>query len=220
VKANFTGADLSEAWVFGSASWHITTERTTQRNLKINDVGEPSITVDSLEAAQFLHLLLSNEQMRHVLDTITAKVVLILGRFSTERKQILDALRTELRNRNYLPVVFDFELPSNQTTMETVSTLSHMARFVIADITDAKSVLQELRGIVSSRPTLPVQPILLTSQKEPGMFDFFRMFPWVLETYMYKDLPTLLTAVDEHVIEPAERKANEQILRLKQFRAT
>ena len=83
------------------------------------------------------------------IDTITSKVVLILGRFSlSERKQVLDSLRDELRKRNYVPVVFDFKQPTGRTTDETITLLARMARFVIADISDAKSVLHELRAIV------------------------------------------------------------------------
>ena len=48
--------------------------------------------------------------------------------------------------------LFDFTLPRSQTTLETVSTLVHMARFVIADLTDAKSVLQELRRLCPAAP--------------------------------------------------------------------
>jgi hypothetical protein len=59
--------------------------------------------------------------------------VLILGRFTDERKAILDALREELRKRDYLPILFDFEVP---TTRETVFLLARMARFIIADLTD------------------------------------------------------------------------------------
>jgi hypothetical protein len=55
--------------------------------------------------------LLSNEKLQRVIDTITSKVVLILGSFSAERKIVLDALRVELRKRNYVPVMFDFEKP-------------------------------------------------------------------------------------------------------------
>jgi 5-methylcytosine-specific restriction endonuclease McrBC regulatory subunit McrC len=101
-------------------------------------------------------LLLNNQKIRHVIDTITSKVVLILGRFTPERKAVLDAIRKELRQRDRLPVLFDFEKPTNRTTEETVSTLAHMVRFVIADLTDAKSVLQELRSIVPNSPSVIV----------------------------------------------------------------
>src|SRR4051812_46880273 len=96
-----------------------------------------------LEMAQFLNLLIKNPNIRRMIDTITSKVVLILGRFSPDREPVLDAIRDELRKRDYLPVLFDFKKPSNRDITETVSTLAHMAKFVIADITDAKSIPQE-----------------------------------------------------------------------------
>jgi hypothetical protein len=49
---------------------------------------------------------------RDVIDTITSKAVLILGRFTDERKAVLDALREELRKRDYLPILFDFAVPA------------------------------------------------------------------------------------------------------------
>ena len=36
--------------------------------------------------AQFVYLLLNNAKIRDVIDTVTAKAVLILGRFKGERK--------------------------------------------------------------------------------------------------------------------------------------
>ena len=70
--------------------------------------------------------------------------MLILGRFTDERKAVLDALRDELRKRDYLPILFDFDKPTSRNTVETITLLARTARFVIADISDAKSVLQEL----------------------------------------------------------------------------
>jgi hypothetical protein len=105
-----------------------------------------------------LYLLIDNKKTRKVVDTITSKVVLILGRFTPERKVVLDRLRNELRERNYVPILFDFEKPRNVTTVEAVALLARMARFVIVDVSDAKSVLQELQAIV------PTNPICLCSR--------------------------------------------------------
>jgi hypothetical protein len=135
--------------------------------------------------------------------------VLILGNFSPERKAVLDALRDTLRARDYLPVLFDFEKPSSRNLTETVSTLAHMARFVIADITDARSIAHELQHIVPNLPSLPVQPLLLSSQEEYGMFEHFRNFPWVLPVYHYDSPVTLLETLQEKVISPAEAKSKE-----------
>jgi len=67
-----------------------------------------------LEVAQFVYLLLNNQRIRHVIDTITSKIVLILGRFTHERKAVLDALRDELWKPDYLPILFDFDKPASR----------------------------------------------------------------------------------------------------------
>ena len=48
---------------------------TIQSDLVITRIGEPVITVDSLEVAQFVYLLLNNEKVRQIIDTITSKGV-------------------------------------------------------------------------------------------------------------------------------------------------
>ena len=59
--------------------------------------------------------------------------MLILGRFSEERKPVLDAIREELRKHDYLPILFDFQPSPNQPPLGTIKTLASMARFVIVD---------------------------------------------------------------------------------------
>src|SRR5262249_23280941 len=107
VEADLTGADLTGCRIYGVSAWSLKLERTNQQNLLTTGPGEPEITVDNIEVAQFIYLMLKNEKVRDVIDTITSKAVLILGRFTDERKAVLDALREELRNRNYLPILFD-----------------------------------------------------------------------------------------------------------------
>jgi hypothetical protein len=210
VAVDVSGARLSGCHVYGCSLWDLRGQPNEQRNIVITPKSEPQITVDQVEVAQFIYLLLNNKNIRHVIDTITSKVVLILGRFTPERIAVLNAIRDELRKLDYLPVLFDFDKPSNRDITETVSTLAHMARFVIADITDARSIPQELMAIVPALPSVPVQPLLLASQREYGMFEHFKRYPWVLEPYLYEDQDRLLAAIMEKVIGPAEAKAKEQ----------
>ena len=209
--ADLSGAKLDGSWVYGTAIWDVKLENTSQRNLIINhmdyvELKEPMITVDNIEVAQFLHLLLHNEKIRGIIDTISSKLVLILGRFSDERKVVLDALRDELRKRDYLPVLFDFARPANRDTLETVSTLAHMVRFIIADITDARSVPQELQSIIPNLTTVPVQPVLQRNSSKYGLFEHFGSYPWVLKTFRYRDTAHILASIGPSIIRPAEQR--------------
>jgi hypothetical protein len=204
VNTDLTGADLTGCSIYGISAWGLKLERAKQQNLVIAPVNEPSITVDNIEVAQFIYLMLHNQKVRDVIDTITSKVVLILGRFTDERKAVLDALREELRKRNYLPILFDFDVPATRDVTETVSLLARMARFVVADITDARSIPQELAVIVPDLPSVPVQPLLLAGSAPYGMFEHFKRYAWVLETYTYPSSERLIAELGERVIGPAE----------------
>jgi uncharacterized protein YjbI with pentapeptide repeats len=155
IDTDFSGADLTGCRIYGVSAWRLKLKGAKQENLVITRTDEPAITVDNIEIAQFIYLMLNNEKVRDVIDTITSKVVLILGRFTDKRKAVLNALREELRKRDYLPILFDFEKSSSRNTDETITLIARMARFVVADISDAKSVLQELRAIVPDLPSVP-----------------------------------------------------------------
>ena len=211
VDADITNADLTGCRIYGVSAWGLKlNDETKQQNLIISRSRDDSeITVDNIEVAQFIYLMLNNQKVRDVIDTITSKAVLILGRFTDERKTVLDALRDELRKRNYLPILFDFDKPTSRNTDETITLLARMARFVIADISDAKSVLQELRAIVPELPSVPVQPVIIASQEEPGMFDFYRGFRSFLPVHRYDTPEQLLSELSDRVIKPSEAKVLE-----------
>lgn len=165
--------------------------------------------MDNLEVAQFIYLLLNNKKIRDVINTITSKVVLILGRFTLERKPVLDALKDELRKQNYTPIMFDFDKPTSRNLTETISILAHLARFIVADLTDAKSIPQELERIVP-RLRIPVKPLLHSSEEYPyALFESFEGYSWVLPLYRYDDMGTLLQTLREQIITPAELEAQE-----------
>jgi hypothetical protein len=205
VEVDLTGADLSGCRVYGISAWGLLTEQAIQQDLIVTPFREPDITADNIDVAQLIYLLLYSRKIRDVIDTLTSKVVLILGRFVPERKAILDAIRSELRNRNYLPILFDFEKPASRDLTETISLIARMARFVVADITDARSIPQELAVIVPHLPSVPVQPLLLQGSDEYGMFEHFARYPWLLPPYRYLSAAHLITELSERVINPAER---------------
>jgi Pentapeptide repeats (8 copies) len=210
VNTDLTGADLTGCCVYGASAWGLKLKGAKQHDLIITNLGEnePAITVDNLEVAQFLYLMLNNQKIRDVIDTITSKAVLILGRFTDERKAVLNALREELRKRDYLPILFDFEVPERRNITETVTLLARMARFIIADLTDPSSIPQELQAIIPS-VRVPVQPLLLEGSSLYSMFKDFdpQDFHWVLPVYQYKEPEQLLATFAENVIAPAEGKA-------------
>jgi uncharacterized protein YjbI with pentapeptide repeats len=213
IDTDFTGADLQGCRIFGISAWGVKLNGATQADMILTQAGKPIITVGDLEVAQFIYLLLNNQKLRDVIDTVTSKVVLILGRFTEQRKRVLDALKGVLTAppRGYVPVLFDFQPSASRDLTETIMTLAHMAKFIIADITDAQSIPQELSHIVPHLPSVPIQPILLASQWEYAMFEHWRRYTWVLPEFRYHSEEHLLASLDAHVIAPAEARRAAEI---------
>lgn len=208
-ETNLEGAILTNCCIYGISVWRVEGTPAEQSNLVISRDGEATVTVDNIKVAQFIYLLLNNPEIREAIDTIGKKAVLILGRFTPKRKAILDALREELRNKNFLPIIFDFDAPATKNLTETVSTLAHMSRFVIADITQAKSIPQELGRIVPMLPSVPVQPIIQSGAGAYSMFDDFYDWASVLPLFTYRSQKHLLTSLESEVISPATARASE-----------
>jgi len=77
VGTNLEGADLTGSQVYGVAAWNVELRGAVQRDLLITPEGEHAITTDNLAIAQFLYLLLHNERIRDVIETVGRKAVLI-----------------------------------------------------------------------------------------------------------------------------------------------
>ncbi len=197
VRTNFSRTKFTGTSVYGISAWDLRLDGSKQRDLIVTESGS-KIEVDNVEVAQLLHLLSRSSRVRTVIDTLSSKVVLILGRFTPERKKILNRLRTLVRKKGLIPVLFDFKGPSNRNVTETVSTLAHFARFVIADLTDPRSVPHELASVVPVLPSVQFQPIIARGAETYAMFDDLKKYPWVLPVVEY-DYATLSDIVDAAV---------------------
>ena len=144
-----TNASLNNCFVYGISVWDVQLVKTDQLNLSITDPSsnDSIITVDNLEVAQFIYLLLNHKKLRDVFNAVTERGVLLLGRFSGGGLEVLQAIAAKLREESYLPIIFDFERPQDRNYTETIKTLTGLSRFVIADLS-GPSVPQELYATI------------------------------------------------------------------------
>ena len=207
-ETNLREANLTGCSVCGLSAWNIDLEGANQSSLVITFPSEPAIMVDTLDVAQFIYMLLNTKQLHGVITGITSNIVLILGRFTPESKPALEAIRDALRQRQYTPLLFNFEKPLSRDFSHSLRTLARMARFIIADLSLHKSIAQELRAILPGT-AVAVQPLLNGSRRLFSMFPDFKQYPYVLPGYRYNSLADLQATLEEKVIKPAEEKAKE-----------
>ncbi len=213
VETDLANATLRDCRVYGASAWNVTLDGCDQTGLIITRASEAPVTVDSLEMAQFIHLLLNNQKLRAAIETITSKVVLVLGRFSDTQKPCIEVIRCVLRSHGYVPVVFDFEGPRSRDVLETVALLAGLARFVVVDLSDPRSVPAELECIASQLPSVPVAPVLRIGQQPYRVFEHVSRRSQVLEVLTYADTRELESIVRDSVIPLAEQRSSKTQLR-------
>jgi pentapeptide repeat protein len=216
VRTNFSNADITGAKIYGISAWELILSEAIQSDLIITKRGEPTISVDNLEIAQFIYLILRNEKLRDVLNTITSKAVLILGRFTPERKLVLDSIKNKLRKLDYLPIMFDFDIPDSRDITETITLLARLSKFIIADLSEPASIPKELESIIPNL-AIPVLPIIKSSEKPYSMFKDYWKYDWVLNIHKYDSEEDLLESLSNNLLAACEDKLNE--LNQRRFKA-
>jgi hypothetical protein len=138
--------------------------------------------------------------------------VLILGRFTEERKAVLDAIRVRLRELGFVPMMFDFERPTQRDFSETIKTLAGLSRFIIADITNPRSSPLELQATMPDY-MVPFVPIIHEDKQPFAMFQGLQQKygEWVLDVLEYDSAPNLLRVLEEVVARPALDKGDQLI---------
>lgn len=211
VSARLQDATIVNTRVFGVSAWAIDGIPKRQDEIIITPENDARVTVNDLEVANFVYLIMNNEKIRNAIETIGRKGVLILGRF-TERKPLLEAIRNEISRLKLLPIVFDFERPTDRDLTETVMTLAGMSRFIVADITAPKSVPLELQATVPNY-MVPFVPLLQEGESAFSMFEnlWQKYREWVLEPLRYESKEQLIRVFENAVVDPA----NERLERLR-----
>ena len=209
IEANFERAILKNCRVHGVSVWSLIGEPEDATNLIITPEGEPSILVNDLEVAQFIHLLLNHKKLRNALESLMERGVLLLGRFSSGGIELLNALADKLRELRYLPIIFDFDRPSGRTYRETVKTLVGLSRFVVVDLS-GPSVPAELEASVPHFK-IPFVPILQKGVHHYSMFTDLLENDWVIKPIIeFQDEKHLLELVPSKIVGPAEERAAER----------
>ena len=81
------------------------------------------------------------------MSELTRRRVLILGRFIGRRLAVLEAIQRSPRRvtrTSYLPELFTFDKPESRDLVEAIIGFAALSRFVIADLSEPKSVPPEL----------------------------------------------------------------------------
>jgi hypothetical protein len=164
------------------------------------------VRTDRAKTIEGLAKRLDGEGVSRMLSDIAARSVLILGRFTAQRKVILDSIRKALATppRRYVPIVFDFEKPGDRTLIGSILRFASVSRFVIADLTDPKSVPAELQAIVPQFLSLPVVPIIEATQREYPVADDILSRQSVKPVVLYRDEAHLMEILDAEILAPAE----------------
>lgn len=211
VETNLTKAILTGCKVYGISAWDVQLEGAEQNNLVITFPDKPAITVDNVEIAQFIYMLLKHKKLRDILNATMERGVLLLGRFKDGGLELLQSIAAKLREINYLPIIFDFPKPDNRNYKETVITLAGLSKFVIADLS-GPSVPIELGATIPSFK-IPFVPIIEKGREVPVMLHELLEESWVLSLVEFASKEHLMELLPSRVFEPAEKKFKELYLR-------
>jgi hypothetical protein len=147
-----------------------------------------------------------------VMSALSQERVLILGRFSRRRRKILEAIQDHINKHpnRYRAELFTYEKSKSRDLVESIISFAGLSRFIIADISEPKSVQSELQEIVPRFLSVPVVPLINQGGKEYATFPSVARRENVIKpTVRYKTIPDLLRKLDAQVVAPAEAKLTD-----------
>ncbi len=221
IKTDIYNCSIDDSIIYGISVWDVKLGELSQKRLKILPEGESQITTDSIEIAQFIHLLIKREKLGGFITNISSKLVLILGRFNEDSLEILNALGDEIRKYDLIPIIFDFIPSRKRDYTETIKILAGLSSFIVADLSNPKSIPLELQSIVPNYQ-IPVVPIINDNQEPFSMFvDLTNKYNWVLSVAKYKNIEDIRKKFKSVILDRALNKQNELLeLKYKNLKST
>jgi len=182
-EANLENTELIRCRIYGASAWNLKANNNTKtKDLIISKDNEPKITLDNIEMAQFIYLILNNEKISNLITTMRTKTVLILGSFDNKSKLVLDKIKEILPKHNLIPIVFDFKPPMEHRFMETVKTLALLSNFVIVDLSQRSGQYYEISQLVNNI-RVPFVTIAVSGTKVSGMLEDLNDYYWWSKDY-------------------------------------
>lgn len=147
-----------------------------------------------------------------IMSELSKRRVLILGRFTGRRLAVLKGIKAYLEKHpnRYIPELFTFRKPDSRDLIEAIIGFAALSRFVIADLSEPKSVQSELEPIVRYFQSVPVVPVINRTGKEYATFSsLLRSANVVKPTVRYRNLDDLEEKLKNQVVPLAEKKLLE-----------
>jgi len=217
IESKFFSCTIEDCDIYGANVWDIDMDKKTiQKDLRIPFRGlnlKETISIDDLQLGNVIYLLLDNSNYKRWIDQSKSKSVLILGRFGSNLKTNISALKAKIRDSGLTPIVFDFEVPTSLDLIEAIVLLSFLSKFIIVDLTKARSVPAELQAILSTL-MIPVVPIIQKASKPYSTFSVTSKFKWVLPMVVYDEFQEIIKAFEKAILQPAT-KLHEEIQNIK-----
>jgi hypothetical protein len=144
-----------------------------------------------------------------IMSELTRRRVLILGRFTGRRLKVLEAIKAHLARhpQGYQPELFTSRKPEARDLVESIVGFASLSRFIIADLSEARSIQSELQAIVPQFPSVPVAPVINQTGKAYATFDTILRRENVLRPIRrYRDLEDLLAKLDRTILPEVEAK--------------
>lgn len=208
---DLTGARIESCPVYGISNWNPMVDETTiQENLIVTPEGQPEITVDNLEVAQFIYMITNNKKIAGFISAMRTKNVLLLGSFKRQYKEVLEVLRKTLSSKGYVTTIFDFDTSATSFPLETIKTLAQLSAFVIVDLSEPGGQYVEM-GSIENTPV----PIIRIAEKDAKITTMLnRPHHWISEDIFHYSLSRVTNEVPELVVNcllPSAEKINKEL---------